>query len=200
MLLDEETGKELLSIARSAIDTCLTEGDPTPRGVEDPPLNQSAGCFVTINMGRKLRGCIGHFTSQQPLYLEVAQLAVAAATADPRFHAMSREDIGNYSLDISVLSPLKKIDDISQIEVGTHGIYLERDYSRGVLLPQVATEQRWGRQTFLEQTCVKAGLPTDAWKSRHLEIYIFSAQVITENHLYATANGISTSCRSAPIF
>jgi AmmeMemoRadiSam system protein A len=183
MLLDNEMGIKLLKIARAAIDACLTDSDPTPDKIENSPLNQTAGCFVTIHKGAQLRGCIGNFVSTQPLYLEVAQMAVAAATADPRFHAMNRADLGNYNLDISVLSPLEKIDDIDQIEVGTHGIYLEKDYSRGVLLPQVATEQGWDRLTFLQQTCLKAGLPSDAWESAQASIYIFSAQVITEDQV-----------------
>jgi hypothetical protein len=94
---------------------------------------------------------------------------------------MDQADIGNYQLDISILSPLEKIEDVTLIEVGKHGIYVEKDYSRGVLLPQVATEQGWDRQTFIEQTCVKAGLPIDAWKSSRTTISIFSAQVISDN-------------------
>jgi len=181
MLLEKKLGHKLLEVARKAIDAGLTNTDPTPERIEDPLLNQEAGCFVTINKDGQLRGCIGNFVSSQPLYLEVAKMAIAAATADPRFYAMSSEDIGKYSLDISILSPLIKIDDIMLIEVGTHGLYLEKDYSRGVLLPQVASEQGWDRQTFLEQTCIKAGLPTDAWQSPQITISIFSAQVITDN-------------------
>ncbi len=181
MLLDKQMGTKLLKIARNAIDACLTETAAAPVEVADLALNQTAGCFVTIHMEGQLRGCIGNFVSDKPLHLEVTQMAVAAATTDPRFYAMSSQDIGSYSLDISILSPLLKIDDVMQIEVGTHGIYLEKDYSRGVLLPQVATEQGWDRQTFIEQTCVKAGLPTDAWKSPQTSIYSFSAQVITDS-------------------
>ena len=180
MLLDYDMGNKLLEIARNAIDARLANSDPPPKTIDEPLLNQEAGCFVTIHKDGQLRGCIGNFVSQQPLYLEVAQMAVAAATADPRFYAMDQKDIGNYSLDISVLSPLVKIDDIMQIEVGVHGIYLEKDYSRGVLLPQVASEQGWDRQTFIEQTCIKAGLQTDAWKSPRTTISIFTAQVITD--------------------
>ncbi len=179
MFLDDDMGHKLLNVARNAIDACLSNSDPLPETVDSPELNQTAGCFVTIYKDNQLRGCIGNFVSQQPLYLEVAQMAVAAATADPRFHAMDQSDIGNYSLDVSVLSPLNKIEDITQIEVGVHGIYLEKDSSRGVLLPQVASEQGWDQQTFLEQTCVKAGLTTDAWKSSRTTIYIFTTQVIS---------------------
>ncbi len=181
MRLDNELSKKLLAIARRAIDNCLAESEQTPEEVNEELLNQKVGCFVTIHQNNRLRGCIGNFVSEQPLYLEVAQMAVAAATTDPRFYAMSKADIDNYSLDISVLSPLEKIDDVRQIEVGTHGIYLEKGFSRGVLLPQVATEQGWNRQTFIEQTCIKAGLDVNAWQSPQTTIYTFSAQVITDN-------------------
>ncbi len=181
MLLDNELGHKLLEGAHNAIDASLTNSDPLPETVDDPELNQTVGCFVTIHKDGQLRGCIGNFVSEQPLHLEVAQMAVAAATADPRFYAMDQNDVGNYSLDISVLSPLNKIEDITQVEVGVHGIYLEKDYSRGVLLPQVASEQGWDRQTFIEQTCVKAGLSTDAWKSSRTTIYTFTAQVISDS-------------------
>lgn len=181
MVLDHEIELKLLKVARSAIDACLTHTQPLEDEVNDALLNQTAGCFVTIHQNGQLRGCIGNFVSNQPLHREVAQMAVAAATADPRFYVMGADDVGNYSLDISILSPLMKIDNIEQIEVGTHGLYLEKDYSRGVLLPQVAIEQGWDRQTFIEQTCIKAGLSADAWKSPQTTLSIFSAQVITEN-------------------
>jgi len=181
MLLNEDQSGTLLKGAHAAIDACLNNTALTPQTIAAPQLNQSAGCFVTIHQNGQLRGCIGTFESNRPLHLEVAQMAVAAATADPRFYAMGPEDIGNYSLDISILSPRVKIDDITQIEVGTHGIYLEKDYSRGVLLPQVAGEHGWDRQEFIKQTCIKAGLPTDAWRSPRTAIFIFSAQVISEN-------------------
>lgn len=181
MLLGKKECEKLLSIARCAIDDFLTDAKPASNEIEGTGLNHSAGCFVTIKMDGELRGCIGNFVSDQPLYREVAQMAVAAATGDPRFYAMNHKDIDRYNLDISVLSPLEKIDDITRIEVGTHGIYLEKDGSRGVLLPQVATEHNWNRQTFLEQTCVKAGLPTDGWQFPRTDIYIFAAQIISES-------------------
>ncbi len=93
---------------------------------------------------------------------------------------MKEEDLANFSIEISVLSPLCKIDDIQQIVVGRHGIYLEKGYYRGVLLPQVATEHHWDRKTFLKQTCIKAGLSPDAWNAEDCEIYIFSAQIFSE--------------------
>jgi AmmeMemoRadiSam system protein A len=110
----------------------------------------------------------------------VAEIAAASASKDPRFYPLKEEDLKNFTLEISVLSPLRKIDGFDEIEVGKHGIYLEKGYYRGVLLPQVATEHGWDRETFLRQTCIKAGLPTEAWKSEDTEIYIFSAEVFGE--------------------
>jgi AmmeMemoRadiSam system protein A len=179
----ELTAKEksaLLGIARSAIETYVRSGKNYVEPREEKALNVRSGCFVTIKQGGRLRGCIGNFQSDLPLFKEVAQMAVASATKDPRFYPMKEDDLGSFSLEISVLSPLKKVEAAEEIEVGRHGIYLEKGYCRGVLLPQVAVEYGWDRETFLKQTCLKAGLPTEAWKSEDTEIYIFSAQIFGE--------------------
>jgi AmmeMemoRadiSam system protein A len=135
---------------------------------------------VTIKQDGQLRGCIGNFQSERPLYQEVSEMAVASACKDPRFHPLDETELDNFELEISVLSPLEKVTDIEQIEVGTHGIYLEKNFSRGVLLPQVATEYGWDRDNFLKQTCLKAGLSADSWQEADADIYIFSAQIIKE--------------------
>jgi len=168
----------LLDIARKAIETHVRSGQKYVEPREEKALNVRSGCFVTIKQGGQLRGCIGNFQSELPLFREVVEMAVASATKDPRFYPMKEEDLTDFDLEISVLSPLKKIEDIEEIEVGKHGIYLEKGYYRGVLLPQVATEYGWDRDTFLKQTCLKAGLPTDAWQAEDTEIYIFSAQIL----------------------
>lgn len=170
----------LLSIAREAIVHAVRhqEWEPEPR--EEKALNRRSGCFVTIKQNGQLRGCIGNFQSELPLFREVAKMAAASATQDPRFYPMQEGDLANFRIEISVLSPLEKIGDIDEIEVGRHGIYLEKGFHRGVLLPQVAVEHGWNRETFLKQTCVKAGLPTNAWQNPDADIYIFSAQVFGE--------------------
>lgn len=180
-MLSESESEILLSIAHQAIHGLLSNQIYRPDPREEKNLNKSFGCFVTIKRHGELRGCIGNFQSDLPLYKLVAEMAVASASKDPRFHPMEKSELDDFSLEISVLSPLEKIDDIEQIEVGTHGIYIEKNFSRGVLLPQVATEQGWDRPTFLQQTCLKAGLPPDAWQSSDADVYIFSAQVIKEN-------------------
>lgn len=178
--LNAQEQEILLGIARQAIVDQIRTGRHEVEPREEKALNSRRGCFVSIKQNGKLRGCIGNFQSAQPLFSEAAEIAVSSATRDPRFYPMDETDLDNFRLEISVLSPLDKIDDIAQIEIGTHGIYLEKSFYRGVLLPQVATEHGWNRETFLMQTCIKAGLPTDAWKNEDAEIYTFSAQIFSE--------------------
>jgi hypothetical protein len=170
----------LLAIARQAIIQGVRTGKEYIEPREEKSLNQRNGCFVTIKQHGRLRGCIGNFQSELPLFREVAHMAQASATRDPRFYPMKETDLDNFTIEISVLSTLRKITSIDEIEVGTHGIYIEKGYYRGVLLPQVATEHDWDRLTFLRQTCIKAGLPTEAWEADDAEIYVFSAQVFGE--------------------
>lgn len=167
----------LLDIARTAIESHVCNNDVCVVPREERRLNFKRGCFVTIKQDGKLRGCIGNFQSELPLFKEVSEMAVASASNDPRFYPLKVQELDSISLQISVLSPLIKIEDISEISIGTHGIYLERSHYRGVLLPQVAVEHRWDRTTFLKQTCIKAGLPADAWQDNDADIYIFSAQI-----------------------
>ncbi|MCK4502639.1 MAG: AmmeMemoRadiSam system protein A [Desulfuromonadales bacterium] len=179
-MLTKADAANLLIIAREAIVHQINGGDYSPTPREEKALNERSGCFVTIKQNGNLRGCIGNFQSHQPLFREVAIMAVAAASEDPRFQPMTQDELDNFNLEITVLSPLEKIDDTNQIEVGTHGIYIEKGINRGVLLPQVATDYNWDRETFLQQTCIKAGLPETSWQSPDADIYIFSGQIITE--------------------
>jgi len=179
-MLSKTDATKLLQIARDAITHQIKNEDYSPTLREAKALNQHSGCFVTITQNGHLRGCIGNFQSQQPLYREVATMAVAAASQDPRFPPMSPDELDNFSLEITVLSPLEKISDTDEIEVGKHGLYIIKGRNRGVLLPQVATEYGWDRKTFLQQTCTKAGLPVDSWQLPETEIYIFSGQIIQE--------------------
>ncbi len=179
-MLSSTAATHLLQIAREAIIHQIKNEDYSPTRPEEKALNQHSGCFVTITQNGDLRGCIGNFQSQQPLYLEVTTMAVAAASQDPRFQPMGRDELDNFSVEITVLSPLEKISDTSLIEVGTHGIYIVKGVKRGVLLPQVATEYGWDRETFLRQTCVKAGLSEESWQHTDADIYIFSGQIFHE--------------------
>jgi len=167
---------ELLGIARAAILEKVETGTITKIETDSRALQAENGCFVTVKQNGHLRGCIGNFVSDKPLYKLVQEMAVAAAIQDPRFYPMKKPDLANFQLEISVLSPLKKISSIKDIVVGKHGIYIVKNANRGVLLPQVATEYGWDLETFLDHTCMKAGLPEKAWQ-KDCEIYIFSAQV-----------------------
>jgi hypothetical protein len=178
-LLTNKEQKELLKIARQAIIAHVSGNPPAALASTSPGLSVTSGCFVTIKKEGQLRGCIGNFVSEQPLFQLVQEMAISSATRDPRFYPMKTADLDSFKLDISVLSPLKKIAAVEEIVVGKHGIYIIKNSNRGVLLPQVATEYGWDRETFLKHTCLKAGLPETAWK-KECEIYIFTAQVFGE--------------------
>ena len=178
-LLTKKEQRELLKIAREAIAESVATGKvPAVKQVSDG-LNCQNGCFVTIKQRGQLRGCIGNFISDKQLYRLVQEMAVSAATHDPRFYPMKEQDLADFDLEISVLSSLEKIDSIEEIVVGKHGLFIVKNNYRGVLLPQVATEYGWDRDTFLKHTCLKAGLPENAW-NKDCEIHIFSAQVFGE--------------------
>lgn len=172
----------LLQIAREAIVSFITTGAISGREVKSEKLQAKHGCFVTIKIEGKLRGCIGNFTSEIPLHQLIREMAVAAATKDPRFYPMKKKDLEDFSLEISVISPLQKITGIDEIKVGTHGIYMERNVHRGLLLPQVQVEYGWDRETFLQQTALKAGMGRDDWKE-NTDIYIFSAEVFNDGEM-----------------
>ena len=146
----------------------------------NPALQTPQGAFVTITIGGELRGCIGTFREDTPLYRTVAQMAVAAAREDPRFPPLTAAELPKIHVEISALTPMKPVADVREIEVGRHGLYITKGFSSGVLLPQVATEYGWDRTTFLEQTCRKAGLPKNAWQEG-AKILSFEAEVFGES-------------------
>lgn len=180
--LDASQQAELLGIARESLEGYFEQWQVPPiEPSADPVLNRRLGAFVTLTLGGELRGCIGQMWPQGPLVQTVAQAAVDAAVHDPRFESLTREELDQVEIEISVLSPFKRVTDVNdpeQIQVGRHGLYLLYEQARGVLLPQVPVEQGWDRATYLEQICLKAGLPTDCWEQATL--YTFSAQVFNE--------------------
>jgi AmmeMemoRadiSam system protein B/AmmeMemoRadiSam system protein A len=145
--------------------------------VMTPKLEEHRGAFVCIHKDGELRGCIGLIEGRGPLHETVRKMAIQAAFSDPRFSCVRPEELDRLELEISVLTPLERVSDISKIEVGKHGLVIRRGYSSGLLLPQVATEYNWNVTQFLEHTCRKAGLPLQAWKDPDTEIYAFSADV-----------------------
>ena len=179
-LLTKKEQRDLLKIARDTITSYVSSGSVPVLETASRGLNLESGCFVTIKQGDQLRGCIGNFVSDKPLYRLVQEMAVSAATRDPRFYPMKAGDLADFDLEISVLSPLELISAVDEIQVGKHGLYIIKNSYRGVLLPQVATEYGWDRETFLKHTCLKAGLPENAW-TKDCQIYIFSALVFGES-------------------
>lgn len=179
MSLKKQEQKILLDLAREAIGHHIQHGSIPPHDITGDNLTLPAGCFVCIKNGGNLRGCIGMFFSDRPLFRLVQEMAVAAATKDPRFYPMGSKDLSDFSLEISVLSPLQKITDVAEIHVGKHGLYIEKNSFNGVLLPQVAVQYKWDRETFLAQTCIKAGMKKDDWREG-ANIHIFTADVFTD--------------------
>jgi uncharacterized protein len=179
--LSDELKRKLLAIARETVRAKISDKKKAEFEIDEPQLRETGGAFVTLKKRGQLRGCIGNFFSPQPIYLTIRDMAIAAATEDPRFPAVKISELDELELEISVLSPLREINSLDEIEVGQHGIYITRGFSRGVLLPQVATEWGWDRDTFLDHTCLKAGLAKNTWRSfgqdKDLKIEIFSAQV-----------------------
>jgi len=175
--LNAEEKKFLHQIARAVIENGA-KGKPVPEfKVDSPILRESRGAFVTINKKGQLRGCIGYIEGRGPLHKTIEEMAEAAAFRDPRFSPVKEKELPELEIEISVLTPLRKITDVTEIEVGKHGIYIKKGWYSGLLLPQVATEYKMDRQTFLEHTCQKAGLSSNAWKDKNTEIYIFSADI-----------------------
>lgn len=143
-------------------------------------LKEQCGAFVTLRLDGKLRGCIGHMTGVKPLHKAVEELAQSSAFHDPRFPSLQERELDKIDIEITVLTPLEEISDLSALEVGRHGIYIQQGGRSGVLLPQVATEQGWDRNTFLEHTCRKAGLPGSCWKDPNTKISIFEGIIFKE--------------------
>ncbi len=175
--LSDEEKEQLRSLVRDAIQHQLNGTDFQTAPISSKNLAQPRGAFVSLHRRNRLRGCIGHIQPDRPLFETIQEMAVAAAFEDPRFPPLRSDEYGDLDIEISVLTPLQKISDISEIEVGKHGIYIVKEFYAGLLLPQVAVDYGWDRLTFLQQTCLKAGLPADAWKEGDAKIYIFSADI-----------------------
>jgi AmmeMemoRadiSam system protein A len=184
LILNQSEKKALLQLARTTIEKwikrheSLTNDELRAFELTDA-MRQRAGVFVTLNKKGALRGCIGYITGSTLLYEAVIENTVNAASNDSRFSPVKENELPEIDIEISVMSPLEKIRGPEEIEVGKHGLVVERDWSKGLLLPQVAPEWGWDRYEFLEQTCLKAGLPRNAWK-KGAKILRFSAQVFGE--------------------
>lgn len=180
--MDDAQRQVLLRAARNAIAASVyvdvERVDPLERA--DPALMQPAGAFVSLHKGQDLRGCIGTFQADLPIARTVRDMAVSAASRDPRFPPLAPSELDELSIEISVLFPPRPAR-AEDVVVGKHGVVIKRDFHRGVLLPQVAVEHRWTPEQFLEHTCGKAGLPANAWRDPGTHIEVFEAEVFAES-------------------
>lgn len=174
--LSREEKKELLDLARSAVTTFVRERTEISYETQNPSFLSPKGAFVTLKKNGRLRGCIGFIEPLFPLYQAIVRGAIYAAVEDRRFEPVSPGELDSLEYEISVLTPLKQISNPNLVQVGKHGLVISQRGRKGLLLPQVPVENGWDREQFLEEACLKAGLPPDAWK-RGAEIFVFEAIV-----------------------
>jgi AmmeMemoRadiSam system protein A len=172
----------LLHLARTSISSYLETGRLNiPAKPEDSAMLDERAVFITLAKNGGLRGCIGHMKARDPLYKAIAEMAVAAAVEDSRFSRVTKHELEQIKIAISILSPLSRIHDWQQIRLGVDGVWVMKGYQSGVFLPQVATDTGWDLETFLQHLCRdKAGLSPDAYKLQDTEIYIFQVEKIEE--------------------
>jgi AmmeMemoRadiSam system protein A len=175
--LSEDEKQKILELARQSLRAAVCHH----RALEGIPTNGvfglTCGVFVSLHVGGKLRGCIGMVEPSEPLGTCIAECAASAALHDPRFSPMRAGEVESMEIEVSVLSPPQVIRP-DEIEIGKHGLLIEQGARRGLLLPQVATEHGLDRERFLEETCKKAGLARDAWKSGETRIYGFTCEIV----------------------
>ena len=180
-MLSLQQRKTLLRIARESIAAVLDGKRPEWNAADfDDDLRRPSGAFVTLTESGELRGCIGSIVPVAPLYQAVSQSAVNAAFRDPRFYPLQAGELPRLELEISVMGPIVPVKDVLEIEPGRDGLIISSGSRAGLLLPQVAAEYGWDRETFLAQTCVKAGLPQAAWRSPATRIERFEAEVFND--------------------
>ena len=177
-MLTSETRRRLLTIARDALEARVRRTRRATVPAEETS-DLKRGAFVTIFCKDELRGCLGRITSDMPLPELIGYLAQEVADSDPRFEPVLPGELADISLEVSVLTPEREIASVDEIEIGRHGLIIEQGSRRGLLLPQVPAQHDWDRETFVAQTCLKAGLPSDAWR-RGARMFVFEAQVFGE--------------------
>lgn len=178
-MFNEKQKKELLALARQAIETRFTKD--VIIYPDDEAYNIQSGIFVTLHKHGELRGCIGYIKGFKDLVPSIVEMARAAAFQDPRFPKVREDELKELRIEISVLSKLLLVLDTSEIEIGRDGLLLNHPYGSGLLLPQVPVEWNWDLSTFLNQICYKAGLPAGSWKDDKAQLYRFSAEIFSES-------------------
>ena len=186
MALTVSDERALLELAHEAIRNSVSDVPFSERPVHVPIMDEFRGAFVTVHCKGQLRGCIGYPQAVKDLKTTIVETAQAAVTRDPRFQPIQEDELEELTVEISVLTPIQPVSDIEEIEPGHHGLIVQQGMFRGLLLPQVAEEYHWNRMQFLENTCIKAGLPRDAWQNPETKISIFSAEVFNDKTGKAT--------------
>lgn len=173
--------RKLLDLARQTLEDFVRRTLRPRAEIDDPHLQMRGfGVFVSLHAKGELRGCIGIVAGPGTLYENVIAMTKAAACRDRRMKPVRQSELDKINIDISILSPLKAMDDPLSLEIGKYGLHISHGTRHGILLPQVATEYRWNITTFLEQTCLKAGLCKDAWQEHGTAVSSFTALVIEE--------------------
>jgi uncharacterized protein len=178
--LDDGEKAELLRIARATLKEYLATGRLPPGAPHKKSLLEPAGVFVSLHAGERLRGCIGTVTASLPVYKAIQEMTMAAASRDPRFDPVGRDELTLLTIEVSVLGPRQPLTSAAEIVVGTHGLCVSSGSKRGLLLPKVAVEEGWDGETFLMRTCEKAGLDAAAWRAKDTLVELFAAQVFSE--------------------
>jgi AmmeMemoRadiSam system protein A len=177
--LTPEDERLCLRLAREALEHYFKSGEKLRSPVKSGPLKEKRGAFVTLTVEGELRGCIGYPLPVKPLDETVIEMALAAATQDPRFEPLEADELKRIKIEISVLGLPETVSDPGQVRVGCHGIIVTKGSRKGLLLPQVPLEYGWDRETYLCHGCLKAGLPAEEWK-RGVKLEVFTAQVFSE--------------------
>jgi len=180
LVLDSMQKARLLQFARETIESYIIKKEVPTYEVFDKDLLVRSGVFVTLMKSKKLRGCVGYIYPVKPLYLAVQDMAISAAINDGRYPPVREEELKDIDIEISVLSPMKRVQNIEEIQIGRDGLYIVKGRASGLLLPQVATDNGFTREEFLDNVCYKAGLPASAWKDKESKLFSFSAEVFRE--------------------
>ncbi|AQQ09339.1 hypothetical protein L21SP3_01143 [Sedimentisphaera cyanobacteriorum] len=180
--MEEKSRQKIIELAENAAASEIAGRPFTPEKPEESELSARRGCFVTLKTSGELRGCIGCFTSQEPLYKTVCSMARSSVSSDPRFagRRLKSSDLPELEIEVSVLSELKETQDPLSLRPGIDGIYIQKGFASGCFLPQVINETGWNKEQFLSYCCShKAGLPADAWKDKDTKVYLFTSEIIS---------------------
>ncbi len=172
---------KIIDIVRKTLIQYTKKGKAYLPKIEDSELKEKKGVFITLRKRGVLRGCVGCIESSLPLYLEARDMAIAAASQDPRFPPLAESELENLQIEVSVLSSLKKVKNPDEIILGEHGVLVKKNSQTGVFLPQVARETGWQREEFMNNLCLnKAGIRPDSWKNGGCDIFIFRVEAFSD--------------------